>query len=165
MIQQFPAFKAITVIGVRLKKADLVRTIREKAFEHEHPETVNFDPSTGQKCWNDSHTNILTGNPIVFTASGMPIFGCDVWKAQSGTEFDIATESYESPYIYIGGAIVSKSSNEADWSMERPMPLSLNVAAFRGNIRGYVEPHQLWDQSQFGMWAILSLADMMKISS
>lgn len=165
MVFQLPAFKALTIIGVKLPKAAIVKTLREKAFEHEHPENVNFDPTTGKKCWNESHSNLLTGKPVVFTPSGIPIFGCDVWEAAGGIVFDIATESYESPHIYIGGAVASKSSNEGDWSLEQPMRLNINIPAFKGNLRGYLEPHQLWDATKFGIWPVLSLADMMKLNN
>ena len=104
---------------------------KQRAFNHNYPETMNFDPKTGKKLWEE----------IKAPAVGVDEYGENLlgFKLVYGTNQESC---------FVAGAVVrSDYAKKCD-----TIP---DIQAIKKEMQAKLETLGLWDESKFGLWSIL----------
>ena len=135
-------YSSYAVIGIEIDETKIVKeTFKRKAFKHNFPENIKFDPQTGKKLWEESEL------PAVYFEDGK-MYAKDedaVNLHQYG--FSIFTNTDDQRKV-IGFGLCA--DDDADVRFDNAIDMGL-IEARLGEL---LEPFGLWDQSKFGLYAI-----------
>lgn len=129
-------YTAKAIIGLKIDPARLHVDHTVKAYPHDHPSTMNFDPQNGNPLWK-----------IV----KIPIDGFDEGKEKLfGYELVFGTDD-DSAFVCLFMVDDTYSNGGNDEAMLKiPENLSLHKAKMKADLGG------LWDEEEFGLWTVLS---------
>lgn len=145
-------WKAKAVIGLRVDASQLYYKKKTKAFKHNHPASMKFDPQTGKPLW-EMATFLIDGIDVrtedfqdILSLGGHTIvFGPNVGSDYKPTEAYISileTPDYE--YDAYAPQAPASLPNFPD-----------TLEARKDDLKTKAEKLGLWDESKFGLWAIL----------
>ncbi len=130
------------VIGVKVSEAACYHTVRVKAFDHGHPPEWTHDPQSGKVLWREVRVCSLgEGYELVAIAeaAGLEVF-------QAGCSED------EDADFFIGIGVSTGSNRGGDYEA---LLSDIDLGAVRDKLKKFLEPHSLWDEKDFGLWALL----------
>ena len=136
------SYYSYAVIGIKVDRDKLYQKSKiVKAFDHNHPETMNFCPDTGKPLWEKVEEPVLAG-----------------WD-EDGDEFGpytMITGTEGTPRIV--GIVVAEAEvypghyNPVHKHKRVEIP---NIDVEKQKMKEFLEPLGLWDADQFGLHSIL----------
>ncbi len=128
------SYNATAVLGIKIDRYRLHEKRTVKAYDHNYPESMKFDPQTGNKLWVQQESLISAINH--YDESDDYMLG----------PFKVIFIS-ESEDCYV---VLSSVSTD-----RRPKKTEANFN--REELQQVLEPLGLWDEKQFGLWAIVEI--------
>ena len=133
------SYYSYSVIGLKIDKDKLHQKPKlEKAFPHNHPQSLKFDPQTGKKLWKE------ISNPIPEYNEYDDDLDCEAvgkYKLIYGTE-------QERCVVQLVGA---DDAEGRDCSNFVKMPIDEQIQEFKD----FMQKLGLWDEKNFGLHSIL----------
>ena len=140
-------YRAYAVIGCEID-LDVIPRITKivKAFNHNHPENVKFDPDTGNKLWKeDSYQEFAFGPDDDRTYD-------ERTKMINIGDFSIFRGTDGKPIVLGIGCGDSTYSNGGDDHEVIDLP---DINGLKNKLKAILEPVEMWDEDCFGLHAIL----------
>ena len=146
---------ARSLIGCCLTQAELFKKQTVKAFEHDHPRSVKFDPETGRKLWSQEDVCILT--PEIADLSCVEkreeIGGLYLFHDRSG--WGEGSERYLLGDMALQAHDLEGGNDEAGfYAIEDPKTFASEVESVRERVKALLVPHKLWKPDRFGLWTL-----------
>lgn len=126
--------------GIHLSRTQLYKIKTVKAFNHDYPQSVLYDPSTGKKLWKEQERPI----PAYDEYCGI-LAGIEVIAAGYG-EDDL-----------FAGLVVGHETSSNGGSVWGYLELD-GLDTFKQKLKEALEPLGLWDSTKFGLYAVLQFA-------
>ena len=112
-----------------------------KAFPHNHPESMKFDPETGKKLWE---------------IKDVPVKGYDEDDCVfHGYQIVHTTDRRETIIAYLAIGDHTNSNGGADYQMEK-LSGKEDISKIKEEMKELLEPLGAWDEKKFGLYAVLS---------
>lgn len=145
-------FRAVAVIGSKIDLSKIpTKDTWIKVGKHNRPKTMKFDPDTGNQLWNViscpkfqfHRENDSLGEPKIsfIDFSGkirIELFDSGEENKQTILGFGISSGTWEQPVL------------------KCPYPLPA-IEQVKNKLKEKLEPLGLWDEKEFGLWAILQI--------
>jgi hypothetical protein len=138
-------YKACAIIGVRIEKKKLYRTITVPGCSCLPVHGAKFCPECGKPALKSIEEPMVGFDPTGEDSK-------DFEPRFFGKTF--VTEGTNSEYIYVGYFVDSESSQTSSRAAMAAVDYS-TVSESRKALMALLAPHGLWDESAFGMWAVL----------
>ncbi len=135
-------------VGVPIHAGKLFSLQKDKAFPHDHPETMNFCPTTGKKLWSNCYV----------TLDGEEAASCSLEDLEI-IPFHHSCEASNPNSIFIvglGKGGLSSNQEGASTKIEHINRWSeLQIAEAKEKVKKTLSKYNLWDESKFGIYPIL----------
>lgn len=135
-----PVYKAAAVVGCKIDRSKLFLTEDVRGCEHDLPQPwatseAKFYGQCAKPLWVTIHKPILKYNPNKETLCGLRVF-----------------ENNFGDDVVVGDIYVEDSSD----LMLQPEMIAVHLVndVVRNKIKGKLEPLNLWDEEQLGIWLI-----------
>jgi hypothetical protein len=129
------------IIGVEVPRSALFVKRTVKAFEHNHPESMKFDPQTGKPLWSE--------------AEGPKFDEFDGDKILS--RWNVHVQSFcgePTDFFYIALTDARTGSNRLS-EFKSHQILNLGTLSMKFNdFKTDLETLHLWNESKFGLWSL-----------
>lgn len=137
-------YTAYMMIGIRLEESNIYETKLVKIGEHDFDQETRFDPKTGIQLWKEEQF-LLDGSEYLDRKFG---------------PFDTAYEdpcNISDPKVVIG-KLLAEETAFYDTRQKDPVHISdTDIDKLKNNLKAYLEPMGLWDESKFGAWLIMNI--------
>jgi len=158
------SYRAMALVGVKLPlESDLPRlqkSVRKKAFPHNFPDDENhkFDPKTGNPLWLNEFELTDSDEPsVVYQVDDYCdvdlVAGQKVLKGDEDLGLIESEDDFSDSVFYYGVILKTGSSDNCEYAAFMALP---NIDALKEKIRKILEPLNLWDESKFGLYSILT---------
>lgn len=139
------------LIGVCLTRSQIFKKETVKAFNHDRPSSMKFDPDTGKPLWKTSESCILMPKDPDY------VDGCDLSTVEPKEELGGLYLFHDRPgddtkTRYLLGDLAVEDSRYRKGNFKAVDEDDLRDT--RENVRQVLEPHGLWDPSKFGLWVV-----------
>lgn len=132
------SYSAMMVVGVPFDRKFLWQPPKKvRAFDHNYPESMNFDPDSGRALWEEEEESIPGYDDAAETLGGCHI---------------VTGGDYGGCWI---GAITLSQGEYDKPGFCRLTAADLEQA--REKLRTVLEPLRAWDESKFGIYTILGV--------
>ena len=135
---------AYTVVGVKIPGNKCNKITIVKAFPHNYPECWKVDPVTGAKLWKKE-------NNFLINASCYFEDGDDEDEEQPQNDL-VYIENEDMDNIFVGHII------EGDKKEEFTSLNLLNFKKIESELKLMLEPNDLWNEKEFGIYTFLLYA-------
>ena len=138
-------YSAYAVIGCEIdldKIPKITKTI--KAFNHNHPENIKFDPETGKKLWKEDTYQEFAFEPDRTDDIRTNVIDIGEFKIFRGTD--------ARPIVMGFGCGKNTYSNGGDDYEVIDLP---DVNELKNKLKAILEPLKMWDEECFKLHAIL----------
>jgi len=138
---------AYAVIGVQIPTSSLFTPKPYKIGTHNHPQSMKFDPQTGKALW-DSYQECILNN-------GEELYG-EVAKVRRGAgsiSIQAVNEGVDTEFHYLGRVTSVRDLCAHGGGSFMPC-VAADLDAIKNALRNLLTPHDLWDESKFGIWAV-----------
>lgn len=154
-------YSAISVIGVCLPNKDelpkaMIMT-RKKAFDHDYGEDYEFHPKNGSKLWLDEKEEVEADYPAIILDTEGFIDEDEIEEGQTIIDLTdqeelCCTYSTDERITFYGFIIKTGYANgDKDVSFDH-LP---DIERIKNLIKNKLEPLNLWDEDEFGLYSIL----------
>lgn len=143
------------LIGVCLTRAQIFKKETVKAFEHDRPSSMKFDPDTGKRLWKINESCILMPKDPDY------VDGCDLSTVEPKKElgglylFNDSSGTGNEKRRYLLGDLAVEDEAEGYRQNNFKEIDGDDIRDTRESVRQILEPHGLWDPSKFGLWVVL----------
>lgn len=140
-------YRAYAVIGCEIMLENIPKiTEIIKAFNHNHPKNVKFDPETGKKLWKEDSYQEFAFEPDDDRTYDERTKMIDIG------EFKIYRGTDGSPTVIGFGCGEDTYSNGGEVHEVIDLP---DVNELKNKLKAILEPVNMWDEDCFGLHAIL----------
>jgi len=142
-------FRATALIGVELDKSKMMKTYRERGCEHEIS-SAKYCGICGEHTWIEYEDYLEVFSEEPETSDGDALKSNEVF---SGYNLASTTDDHR---VFLGVEVSAWDgivTNEAKMEPIEHYTDNL-VLQIRNDLKTFLEPYDLWDESKFGLWAI-----------
>lgn len=143
---------ARALIGCCLTRDQIFKKERVKAFAHDLPETMKFDPDTGKPLWANVSRCILMPRDADY------VDGCDLSCVEPREElgglylFHDRSGWGSAETRYLLGVY---GVEDDEYRRQNFVPIvGDKIEVARVKVHDILKPHGLWDPSKFGLWVV-----------
>lgn len=137
-------YTGILAVGIQIEGKKLHAPRLTRIGNHNFPEEFIFHPKTGEKLWG-FHDFTLDGRECLDGKFG---------------PFEVATESaYERDgWKVVVGKVLTQETAHYDQKQKAPIDLAnFDFESLKKELKDYLEPFKLWDESKFGTWLLMDV--------
>lgn len=142
-------YHAQSIIGVEIDHRCLITEITVRAFKHNHPQTMKYDPKTGKPLWRVETNTIKEFNEdkkTLHTPHG---------------DFKVVIDGYDEHMdrVFVGFVFAGNTDSNGGPTVDFA-PLPVNIEELKDNLRKGLQAvlGDVWHPNKFGVYAILKIS-------
>lgn len=132
-------YEAYAIIGIPVRVSHFKEFKVVKAFEHNYPETMKYCPNTGKALWvtHEHYTDAIDEDGVGdCKLNGIPLLRTDYYDEEDN-------------FFVVALQVSTDCGDEmAEFDPKE-------IKAKKKEIKEVLEPLGLWDESKFGLWAVM----------